>query len=47
MTLSNSNKTIRTIKNLKVMRNVAHITTRVSKSTLIIGVVSVDGYTIS
>ena len=29
------------------MRNVAHITTRVYKSTLIIGVVSVHGYTIS
>ena len=28
------------------MRNVAHITTRVSKSTLTIGVVSVHGYTI-
>ena len=28
------------------MRNVAHITTRVSKSTLTIGVVSVHGYTV-
>ena len=35
------------MKNQKVMWNVAHITTRVYKSTLIIGVVSVHGYTIS